>query len=303
MGRTPCCEKNGLKKGPWTPEEDKKLIDYIHKNGPGNWRILPRNAGLQRCGKSCRLRWANYLRPDIKRGKFSSHEEVAIIQLHRILGNKWSAIAGRLPGRTDNEIKNYWNTHIRKKLLRMGIDPVTHHPRLDLLETSEFLNSSSQLNFSKFQPLVNPNLLGLATSLLSQNQDFILQNNAVQETQLFDNSHVQNQNQIPPLIQPCHFQSQNHQDFLGFNGMPLPFTYIDENFVTNYEYYGSGQSIVDPPLLETSTFQSNMSTPSSSSTTLHSNSTYITEDIERESNRSNMLNFQISDILDVNEFM
>ncbi|CAA3015483.1 transcription factor MYB102-like [Olea europaea subsp. europaea] len=311
MGRTPCCEKTGLKKGPWTPEEDQKLIDYVHKNGCGNWRILPKNAGLQRCGKSCRLRWANYLRPDIKRGKFSSLEEETIIQLHRILGNKWSAIAGRLPGRTDNEIKNYWNTHIRKKLLRMGIDPVTHYPRLDLLEISEFLNSSSQLNFSKFQPLVNSNLLGSATSLSSQNQDFLQQNNVVLETQLFDNSHVKNQNQIPTLIQPCHFQSQNHQDFLGFNGMPLPFTFPDENYVpavTNYvyEYYGSSQSIVDPPSSETSTFQSgfsNMPTPSSSSTTLHSNSTYITEDIERESNCSNMLNFQISDILDVNEFV
>ncbi|CAI9756525.1 unnamed protein product [Fraxinus pennsylvanica] len=123
MGRAPCCGKNGLKKGPWTPEEDQILIDYIQKNGYGNWRTLPKNAGLLRCGKSCRLRWTNYLRPDIKRGRFSFEEEETIIQLHSILGNKWSAIAARLPGRTDNEIKNYWNTNIRKKLLRMGIDP------------------------------------------------------------------------------------------------------------------------------------------------------------------------------------
>ncbi|KAL2467234.1 MYB-like protein [Abeliophyllum distichum] len=149
MGRAPCCEKNGLKKGPWTPEEDQKLIDYIHKNGCGNWRTLPKNAGLQRCGKSCRLRWANYLRPDIKRGKFSSQEEETIIQLHRILGNKWSTIAARIPGRTDNEIKNYWNTHIRKKLVRMGIDPVTHRPRFDLLEISEIPNSSVTNEFLK----------------------------------------------------------------------------------------------------------------------------------------------------------
>ncbi|KAL0328201.1 UNVERIFIED_CONTAM: Transcription factor [Sesamum calycinum] len=126
MGRTPCCDKNGLKKGPWTPEEDMKLTQYIEMHGPGNWRTLPKNAGLQRCGKSCRLRWTNYLRPDIKRGRFSFEEEETIIQLHSVLGNKWSAIAARLPGRTDNEIKNYWNTHIRKRLLRMGIDPVTH---------------------------------------------------------------------------------------------------------------------------------------------------------------------------------
>ncbi|XP_051125153.1 transcription factor MYB41-like [Andrographis paniculata] len=129
MGRSPCCDKSGMKKGPWTPEEDMKLINYIQTNGPGNWRTLPKNAGLERCGKSCRLRWTNYLRPDIKRGRFSFEEEETIIQLHSLLGNKWSAIAARLPGRTDNEIKNYWNTHIRKRLLRMGIDPVTHAPR------------------------------------------------------------------------------------------------------------------------------------------------------------------------------
>ncbi|XP_055801847.1 transcription factor MYB74-like, partial [Solanum dulcamara] len=131
MGRSPISsDKNGLKNGPWTQEEDLKLIQYIQVHGPGNWRSLPKNAGLERCGKSCLLRWTNYLRPDIKRGRFSFEEEETIIQLHSALGNKWSAIAARLPGRTDNEIKNYWNTHIRKRLLKMGFDPVTHNPRL-----------------------------------------------------------------------------------------------------------------------------------------------------------------------------
>ncbi|MCI05743.1 protein ODORANT1-like, partial [Trifolium medium] len=88
MGRSPCCDnKNGLKKGPWTNEEDNMLINYINTHGPGNWRNLPKNAGLQRCGKSCRLRWTNYLRPDIKRGRFSFEEEETIIQLHSVLGN------------------------------------------------------------------------------------------------------------------------------------------------------------------------------------------------------------------------
>ncbi|KNA20480.1 hypothetical protein SOVF_052010 [Spinacia oleracea] len=132
MGRSPCCDESGLKKGPWTPEEDKKLVDYIDRHGHGSWRALPKLAGLNRCGKSCRLRWTNYLRPDIKRGKFSEDEEQTIINLHSVLGNKWSAIASHLPGRTDNEIKNFWNTHLKKKLLQMGIDPVTHRPRTDL---------------------------------------------------------------------------------------------------------------------------------------------------------------------------
>ncbi|RDX76868.1 Transcription factor MYB106, partial [Mucuna pruriens] len=128
MGRVPCCQKVGLKKGPWTSEEDKKLVAYVEKHGHGNWRSVPAKAGLERCGKSCRLRWINYLKPDIKRGNFSSEEDHTIIQLHALLGNKWSIIAAHLHKRTDNEIKNYWNTNLKKRLIRMGLDPVTHKP-------------------------------------------------------------------------------------------------------------------------------------------------------------------------------
>ncbi|CAJ1932018.1 unnamed protein product [Sphenostylis stenocarpa] len=88
MGRMPCCEKVGLKKGPWTPEEDKTLLAYVEKHGHGNWRSVPAKAGLERCGKSCRLRWINYLKPDIKRGNFSMEEDHTIITLHALLGNK-----------------------------------------------------------------------------------------------------------------------------------------------------------------------------------------------------------------------
>ncbi|CAM8926406.1 hypothetical protein QQ045_021162 [Rhodiola kirilowii] len=128
MGRAPCCSKVGLHRGPWTPREDTLLTKYIQAHGEGNWRSLPKKAGLLRCGKSCRLRWLNYLRPDIKRGNISSDEDDLIIRLHILLGNRWSLIAGRLPGRTDNEIKNYWNTHLSKKLRAQGIDPETHKP-------------------------------------------------------------------------------------------------------------------------------------------------------------------------------
>ncbi|KAG8487576.1 hypothetical protein CXB51_018707 [Gossypium anomalum] len=116
MGRRPCCAKEGLNKGAWTANEDQILKNYITIHGEGKWRDLPQKAGLKRCGKSCRLRWLNYLRPDIKRGNISIEEEELIIRLHKLLGNRWSLIAGRLPGRTDNEIKNYWNTNLSKRM-------------------------------------------------------------------------------------------------------------------------------------------------------------------------------------------
>ncbi|XP_006352640.1 myb-related protein Zm1-like [Solanum tuberosum] len=118
-GRTACCDKSKVKKGPWTTSEDLKLISFIQKHGHGNWRALPKQAGLLRCGKSCRLRWINYLRPDVKRGNFTPQEEDTIINLHRAFGNRWSKIASHLPGRTDNEIKNVWNTHLKKRLVMM----------------------------------------------------------------------------------------------------------------------------------------------------------------------------------------
>ncbi|KAG4983278.1 hypothetical protein AAZX31_10G130600 [Glycine max] len=128
MGRHSCCYKQKLRKGLWSPEEDEKLLRHITKYGHGCWSSVPKQAGLQRCGKSCRLRWINYLRPDLKRGTFSQEEENLIIELHAVLGNRWSQIAAQLPGRTDNEIKNLWNSCLKKKLRQKGIDPVTHKP-------------------------------------------------------------------------------------------------------------------------------------------------------------------------------
>ncbi|KAK4766544.1 hypothetical protein SAY87_008186 [Trapa incisa] len=128
MGRHSSCYKQKPRKGLWSPDEDEKLYRYVTKYGHGCWSSVPKQAGLQRCGKSCRLRWINYLRPDLKRGAFSQEEEDLIVQLHAVLGNRWSQIAAQLPGRTDNEIKNLWNSCLKKKLRQKGIDPVTHKP-------------------------------------------------------------------------------------------------------------------------------------------------------------------------------
>ncbi|XP_071740825.1 uncharacterized protein [Rutidosis leptorrhynchoides] len=120
MGRAPCCSKVGLHRGAWSSDEDKLLTNYIQTHGEGQWRSLPSKAGLLRCGKSCRLRWMNYLRPGIKRGNFTSDENDVIIRLNTLHGNRWSLIATELPGRTDNEIKNHWNAHLRKVVENSG---------------------------------------------------------------------------------------------------------------------------------------------------------------------------------------
>ncbi|CAN6701253.1 unnamed protein product [Malus baccata var. baccata] len=108
--------KREVNRGAWTAEEDQKLAEVIEIHGAKRWKTIASKAGLNRCGKSCRLRWLNYLRPNIKRGNISEQEEDLIVRLHKLLGNRWSLIAGRLPGRTDNEIKNYWNSHLSKRM-------------------------------------------------------------------------------------------------------------------------------------------------------------------------------------------
>ncbi|PKA54690.1 Transcription factor MYB21 [Apostasia shenzhenica] len=115
-------EEMDLRRGPWTVEEDLVLMNYINSHGEGRWNSLARCAGLRRTGKSCRLRWLNYLRPDVRRGNITPEEQLLILELHSRWGNRWSKIAQHLPGRTDNEIKNYWRTRVQKHAKQLQCD-------------------------------------------------------------------------------------------------------------------------------------------------------------------------------------
>ncbi|CAO1940493.1 unnamed protein product [Urochloa humidicola] len=134
-----------MRKGPWTEQEDMQLVCTVHLFGDRRWDFVAQVSGLNRTGKSCRLRWVNYLHPGLKHGRMSPHEERLIIELHARWGNRWSRIARRLPGRTDNEIKNYWRTHMRKKAQerKMSISPSSSSSSLTyqscLLDTSPII--------------------------------------------------------------------------------------------------------------------------------------------------------------------
>ncbi|KAK8697941.1 hypothetical protein V6N13_114073 [Hibiscus sabdariffa] len=173
MGRAPCCDKANVKKGPWSPEEDSKLKDFIHKYGTGgNWIALPHKAGLKRCGKSCRLRWLNYLRPNIKHGEFTDEEDRVICSMFASIGSRWSIIAAQLPGRTDNDIKNYWNTKLKKKLMALSCQPQRKPPPFtsshQTLPASYYTPTRSLSGFEPLSPvqsdLLNNNGVYLATN-------------------------------------------------------------------------------------------------------------------------------------------
>ncbi|CAD6265745.1 unnamed protein product [Miscanthus lutarioriparius] len=144
MGRAPCCDKATVKKGPWSPEEDAMLKNYIEEHGTGgNWIALPHKIGLKRCGKSCRLRWLNYLRPNIKHGDFTPEEDSIICSLYISIGSRWSIIAAQLPGRTDNDVKNYWNTKLKKRLLGRRKD---HHRQSAAVATEASTSTGDNMN-------------------------------------------------------------------------------------------------------------------------------------------------------------
>ncbi|EHA8588984.1 transcription factor TT2 [Cocos nucifera] len=183
MGRRPCCSKEGLNRGAWSGFEDKILSDYIKNHGEGKWRDLPKRAGLKRCGKSCRLRWLNYLRPDIKRGNISHDEEDLIIKLHQLLGNRWSLIAGRLPGRTDNEIKNYWNTNLSKKLKshQSNMERCIDKSKAKKAPKGDSVDAAAKVD-DQFHPVIRTKAVRCTKVYLPLQQDDMMANHILEPT-------------------------------------------------------------------------------------------------------------------------
>ncbi|KAF5750418.1 hypothetical protein HS088_TW03G00754 [Tripterygium wilfordii] len=167
MGRAPCCDKANVKRGPWSPEEDTKLKEYIEKHGTGgNWIALPQKAGLRRCGKSCRLRWLNYLRPNIKHGEFTDDEDGIICTLFATIGSRlkpqqttFSSLLQTSPSSSSSpQIPSasspYYNPHMRSSFT--GLDqqqPNMNSYSSSLLSSISFANSAVQFQESLLGPM------------------------------------------------------------------------------------------------------------------------------------------------------
>ncbi|CAN4086699.1 unnamed protein product [Withania somnifera] len=254
-----------LRRGPWTIEEDNLLVHYITNHGEGRWNMLAKHAGLKRTGKSCRLRWLNYLKPDVKRGNLTPHEQLLILELHSKLGNRWSKIAQYLPGRTDNEIKNYWRTRVQKQARNLKIDSnsAAFQEMIRCLWIPQLLQKIQRS--SSVMPSIQ--------STQSTPQGYNLEKNSSTSTSSSSSSYSSNIYNPPNIISECPkipAREISHSDLNSFVKVHFPFednSYDMDNFgqlstenfndVMDYDQMSGDQNKVTGDVLADS-FWSNM---------------------------------------------
>ncbi|XP_024985846.1 transcription factor MYB46-like [Cynara cardunculus var. scolymus] len=229
-----------MRKGLWSPEEDEKLMNYMITNGQGCWSDIARNAGLQRCGKSCRLRWINYLRPDLKRGAFSPQEEELIMHLHSLLGNRWSQIAARLPGRTDNEIKNFWNSTIKKRLKNSSSNSSSPNTSHDSSSSEHRDIMGGLMSMHDSSSIMAMYMDATRRSSSSSSIQAMTMNHMMEQFPLNDDHHDQNM----PMHASCYGTTQHCMTGMDDNGI---------SYHGCYEIFGGNLGLEDeifniPPL-------------------------------------------------------
>ncbi|CAN6981130.1 unnamed protein product [Brassica oleracea var. botrytis] len=190
-------EEGTVRKGPWTMEEDLILFNYILNHGEGLWNSVAKASGLKRTGKSCRLRWLNYLRPDVRRGNITAEEQLLIIQLQAKLGNRWSKIAKHLPGRTDNEIKNFWRTKIQRHMKLSSSETMNTRHCLGSSQSSVMTTtdqgSSSSKAFHMAESLKSTETMTTSYNVMEQSNDSYWSVEDLWPVQLFNDDHHHHQ--------------------------------------------------------------------------------------------------------------
>ncbi|XP_054824650.1 MYB-like transcription factor EOBI [Prosopis cineraria] len=267
-------EEAELRRGPWTLEEDSLLIHCIALHGEGRWNMLAKSSGLKRTGKSCRLRWLNYLKPDIKRGNLTPQEQLLILELHSKWGNRWSKIAQHLPGRTDNEIKNYWRTRVQKQARQLNIETGSDRfidavrcfwmPRLlQKMEQNSSSSSSSVTTMNSENSAINVPSLSppqgeFADIAVNHTSTTITNNNNISNLSFPDHNSLQVQDQFEISENPtgstapvvfenynnnvCFNPVQDHS--FGMEGLNLdPFSRSESNYgIPQFDYCQSSES-------------------------------------------------------------